>query len=119
MTVPKKYIHDRVILLLISINAYLTIAGVISVLFGLGDASSSTFTVQYRANLGLGAFVDGNATTFILFMFFMVFVMVFNTVLSIRVFHVRRGFSVALLAMATLLLVLTIVVSRSLLVNAR
>lgn len=118
MTVPKKYLHDRIILLLLSINIFVAIAGVISIIFSLGGVNSNSYIVQYRANLGLGAFTSGSVVTFYSFMVFMLFIMVFNTLLSIKVFHVRRGLSVAVLGMATLLILLTISVSRSLLINA-
>lgn len=118
MTVPKKYIHDRIILLILSINAFLTIAGIISIIFSLGGVNSNSYIVQYRANLGLGAFTSGSVVTFYSFVVFMVLIMVLNTFLSIKVFNVRRGLSVAVLGMATLLILLTISVSRSLLINA-
>ncbi len=119
MTVPKKYIHDRVILLLLSSDIFLTILSILLILFKLGSNHGNGYIVQYRANLGLSAFKTGDVTTFISFMLFALFTLIFNTILSIRVFHVRRGFAVGVLGLTLLLLVLVIVVSNALLFNTR
>ncbi len=117
MTVPKKYFHDRVILLLLSTNVALCLVAVIWILFNLGDNNANGYIVQYRGNLGLNAFKSGSAMTFVSFMLFAVFTTVFNAILSVRVFRVRRGFSVGVLAMSMLLLGLVIIVSNALLLN--
>jgi len=119
MTIPKEYFHDRLILLLVSVNTFLALLANILIAFNLGDGRSNGYIVQYRANLGLSAFKAGNTPTFIEFMIFALFVLVFNTVLSIRVYHIRRHFSLAILAMTLLLLILVVVVSNVLLLNNR
>jgi hypothetical protein len=119
MTVPKKYIHDRVILLLLSTNIFLALLGLLLILFNVGSNHSNGFIVQYRSNLGLSAFKTGDASTFIGFMVFSIFVATFNTILSVKAFYVRRGFAVAVLGMTLLLLILAIVVSNALLLNNR
>ncbi|HSX44367.1 MAG TPA: hypothetical protein VLE69_03695 [Candidatus Saccharimonadales bacterium] len=119
MTVPKKYIHDRVILLLLSTNIFAALLSILLILLNMGSNHSSGYIIQYRANLGLSAFKTGDVTTFLSFMLFSLFIVSFNTVLSIKAFHVRRGFAVAILGMTLLLLVLVIVVSNALLFNNR
>src|SRR5205085_9862466 len=111
MTVPKKYIHDRIILLLLSTNIFAAILSILLVLFNLSSNHSNGYITEYRANLGLSAFKTGDISTFFSFMIFALFIVAFNTFLSIKVFHVRRGLAVAILGMTLLLLVLVIVVS--------
>ena len=119
MTIPKKYIHDRVILLLLVVNTILAALGIIMILLNLGGTPANGYIVEYRANLGLSAFKTGSVSTFIGFILFAVFSTAFNAYLSIRVFHVRRALSVGALAMSLLLMVLFIVVSNTLLLNNR
>jgi hypothetical protein len=119
MTVPKKYFNDRIILLLLSTNIFLAVLSVLLIVFKIGSNHGNGYIVQYRANLGLSAFKTGDISTFIGFMLFAVFTVVFNTALSMRAFHVRRGFAVGILGVTLLLLVLIIVVSNALLLNNR
>jgi len=119
MTVPKKFFQDRIILLLLSTNIFVALLSVVVILLNLGSNHSNGYIVQYRANLGLSAFKTGDITTFLGFMVFSLFTVVFNTFLSIKAFHVRRGFAVAVLGMTLLLLVLVVVVSNALLLNNR
>ncbi|HSX45133.1 MAG TPA: hypothetical protein VLF39_03460 [Candidatus Saccharimonadales bacterium] len=118
MTIPKNYFRDRLILLLVSINVFLTLLGCGLIALNLsGSASSASYIVQYRANLGLSAPKVGNASTFIEFMLFAVFTLVFNNILSIRVYHIKRHFSIVILSLTLLLLLLVVVVSNVLLFN--
>lgn len=117
MTVPKKYFHDRAILLLLSTNVGLCVLSVIWILFNISNNNSNGYIVQYRGNLGLNAFKSGGVGTFLSFMIFAVFTAAFNSVLSVRVFHVRKGLAVGVLAMSILLITLSIIVSNALLLN--
>ncbi len=116
MDIPKKYFHDRTILLLLTTNLFLAVLSVIMILLRLDVSTPDGYIVEYRSNLGLSAFKNGSATTIVSFIVFAVLVLVFHTFLSIRVYEVRRQFSVVALALALLLLVLTLVVSNALLV---
>jgi hypothetical protein len=115
MLIPKQYLHDKLILLLLSVNTFLTLLGGILVLLRLGSSGSDVYIVEYRANLGLSAFTRGAATPLMSFVIFVLLVMVAHTLLSMRVFTVRRQLSVIILAMGTLLLTLAIIVSDALL----
>jgi hypothetical protein len=114
MATPKKYFHDRLVLLLLSINAFLALAG--SVIILLRDIDpSGTFAVQYRARLGLNAFTSGGATEIYSFALFSVVIFAFHFYLSRKAYPIRRHFAIAVLGMATLLLTLSILVSNALL----
>ena len=115
MTIPKKYFQDRLVVLLLSINILLTIIGSLSILFHISGQHSQVYIAEYRSNLGLSAYRPGSVTTFVAFAAFMVLVLVFHTLLSIRVYRLHRQFALAVLAMGLMLIVLAAVVSNSLL----
>jgi hypothetical protein len=116
MNIPKKFFHDRMVLLLLSMNTFVALLSSILILLRLDGGRTDGYIVQYRANLGLSAFKTGSASTLISFIIFAALVLVLHTVLSMRVFHLRRHFSVAILAMGLLLLILGMIVSNALLV---
>lgn len=115
MQIPKKYFHDRIVLLLLSINASFALFGSILILLRLDSGRSEGYIVQYRANLGLDAFKTGGVTEILSFIAFFATVVVLHTALSIRVYHIRRHLSTAVLAMGVLLLAVGIIVSNALL----
>jgi hypothetical protein len=116
MHIPKNYLHDRVILLLLSVNTFLALLGSILVLLRLDTGRPDGYIVQYRANLGLSAFKSGDATTLIGFIIFAGLVLALHTALSMRVYPIRRNVSVAVLAMGLLLLSVSLIVGNALLV---
>ncbi len=116
MHIPKNYFHDRVVVLLLSVNTFLALLGSVLVLFRLDGGGSDVYIVQYRANLGLSAFKRGGPEPLVSFVVFGLLVLAVHTILSIRVYPVRRQFAVAILALGTLLLCLSIIVSNALLI---
>lgn len=115
MHIPKNFFHDRLVLLLLSINTFLALMASIVVLFSLDAGRPDGYIVQYRSNLGLSAFQSGNAATLIGFIVFAALVLGFHAVLSMRTYELRRHFSIAVLALGTLLQILGIIVSNALL----
>lgn len=116
MHIPKKYFHDRLVVLLLSINTFLALLGSVLVLFRLDAGGSDVYIVQYRANLGLSAFKRGGSAPLLSFVIFGLMILVIHIVLSMRVYPVRRQFAVVILAMASFLLCLSIIVSNALLI---
>jgi hypothetical protein len=117
MDIPKKYFHDRLVLLLISTNAFLALLTIMLILLrgGLGQ-SADGYIVQYRANLGdLSAFEKGDALPIISFMLFAVATLAINVFLSIRTYSLRRTLSLTILALGILISLLTVIVSNALL----
>lgn len=112
----KRYLHDRLVLLLVSVNAFLAILTSIWILFHLDPGRTNGYIVEYRVNRGLSAFKTGSTGDILAFVFFVAFILVFNTILSRQVYHIRRYFAIAILGMTTLLLVLALIVSNALLV---
>lgn len=115
MTIPKKYLHDRIVVLLITVNTLLTIIASLSIVFQLTGGRTEGFIAEYRSNLGLSAFRPGSSSTFIAFMVFLMLVLAFHTLLSMRVYRHNRQFALAVLAFGTLLIVLAGIVSNALL----
>ncbi|HTE22727.1 MAG TPA: hypothetical protein VK674_06870 [Candidatus Limnocylindria bacterium] len=116
MHIPKRYFHDRLVVLLLSINTFLALLGGILVLFRLDAGGSDVYIVQYRANLGLSAFKRGGSAPLLSFAVFGLLVLAVHVILSMRVYPVRRQFAITILAMASLLLCLSIIVSNALLI---
>jgi hypothetical protein len=116
MHIPKKYLHDKFILLLVSINAFLAFLCVVLVLLraGLGQGVEG-YIVEYRANLGLSAFQKGGVASIFSFVLFAILTFGVNLLLSIRTYHLRRTLSLTILALGTLTLLLAIIVSNALL----
>jgi hypothetical protein len=109
-----KYFHDRLVLLLLSANAFLMVLTALSVLFRLQGGGDS-YIVQYRANLGISAFQPGSVNQIISFVIFAVIVFAAHAVLSWRTYPIKRELSVLVLALGTLLLLLSVIISDALL----
>ncbi len=117
MHIPKNYLHDRLILLLLTVNAFL--AGLMSllILLRLDSSKAESYIVQYRANLGVNSFKSGDGSTFITFIIFVIFVVVMHVLLSMRVYTQHRRYAVIVLCLGLLLLVMALFVSNALLVQ--
>lgn len=111
----KRYIHDRLVLLLISASIFFVILTALSVVWQLGSVRSEGYIIQYRPSLGLSAFKKGDNLEIIAFPIFAALVFLFHLILSIKTYHIRRHFSVAVLGMGLLLIVLALIISYSLL----
>lgn len=115
MAIPKKFFNDHLILLLLSINVFLTFSVIIFVLLKLGTGHGSGYIVQYRPSLGVGAFQTGSIRELFGFVGFAMLVLTTHTILSMRVYLVRRQLAIATLSLGILLLLLTIIISNALL----
>ena len=111
----KKYFHDRLVLLLLTINTFLTMLCAALVLLRL-DNRVNGYIVEYRASRGLGAYKIGDTSAIAAFIIFVVVILLFNTFLSMRAHQLHRQFSITILALGTLLAVLAIIVSNALLI---
>jgi hypothetical protein len=114
MHIPKNYFHDRLVLLLISINAFLAIFTSLLIVFRLKNGNNEGLVGQYHSNLGLSAFEPGTKGTFISFIGFAALVLVLHTLLSMRMYYRRRDYSLTILWMGLFLLILLLIVSNAL-----
>ncbi len=115
MHTPKRYIHDRIILLLLSANTFFAVLTTVLILLKLDGSRVEGYIVQYRPSLGLSAYYKGEGIGILSFAAFVVFVLVFNTILSARVYAIRRQFAVVILGMGLLLIILSLIISNALL----
>ena len=115
MSVPKRYIHDRLVLMLLTANTFFAVLTSVLILLRLDTGRSEGYIVQYRPSLGLSRYFKGDSLDIISFALFALFVLVFHTVLSIRVYRIRRTFALTILALGLLLILLALVISYSLL----
>jgi hypothetical protein len=112
---PKQYFHDHLIMLLLSINAFLTIASSIFVLVRLNASHGTSYIVQYRPSLGADAFKTGNALDLYSFIVFAVVILAIHGVLSYRSYPIHRQLSLSILSLGILLLALVAIVGNALL----
>jgi hypothetical protein len=117
MHIPKKYFHDRVILLLISTTVFLALLQMILVLLGMSSGNRLNL-VGYRPNLGLSAYsYETSSLSYISFIIFGFLVAGVHIVLSIKTYLIRRYYALTILGMGVLLIVLSIIVSNALLIR--
>jgi hypothetical protein len=116
MHIPKKYLHDKIVLLLVSVNVFLAFLVIVIVLLkaGLGQGVDG-YIVEYRANQGLSAFQKGNVLAILSFILFALVVTAGNIILSIRTYHLRRALALTILGLGVLILLLAVIVSNALL----
>lgn len=116
MAAQKKYFHDHFVLLLLSVNAFLAIAGSIFILLRLSTSHGTGYIVQYRASLGINAFKTGGVGDILAFIAFAALIVVAHTMLSMRIYNIHRQLAITVLSMGVLLLILAIIISNALLV---
>jgi hypothetical protein len=116
MADSKKYFHDHLVLLLLSINAFLAVAGSVSFLVRLSTSHGNGYIVQYRLNSGINTFKNGSLVDLLSFLAFAALVLVAHTILSMRAYRIHRQLSITILSLGVLLLLLTIIISNALLV---
>ncbi|HVX57932.1 MAG TPA: hypothetical protein VHA37_09490 [Candidatus Saccharimonadales bacterium] len=115
MATPKKYFHDHFVLLLLSVNAFLAIAGSIFILLRLSTSHGTVYYTQYRPSLGVNAYQTGNLVNFLALPVFALVVLAVHTALSLRAYKLNRQLAITVLALGILLLILTIIIGNQLL----
>lgn len=119
MAPPKNYFHDRLVLLLVTISAFLAILGGVVILLNFNPGRNEGYIVQCRdcSNLlNVSRFKVGHASDMVAFILFLLLVTGINIALSMRVYGAHRQFAVTILSLGVLLLVLAIIVSNALLI---
>ena len=115
MATPKRFIHDRVVLLLLSVNTFFAVLISVLIAFALTGGTDQVYVIEHRPRLGLSANRIGDTTQMMSLIVFVALVLVFNTVLSAKTYPLRRNLAVVILAMATLLILMAGVISSFLL----
>lgn len=119
MAIAKKYFHDHLVLLLLSVNVFLAFLASILILVRLSTGHGSSFFVQCRdcSNpAAVGRFTTGSVVELLSFIAFAGIVLGVHTMLSLRAYKIHRQLAIAILSLGIILLSLTIIVSNALLV---
>src|SRR5271154_6167199 len=107
MTISKKYFHDHLVMLLLSINVFLAVGGGLFILLSLSTGHSNGYIVQCRdcSNpLAINKFTNGSVIGLLSFVVFAALVLVIHTVLSLRAYQIHRQLAIAILTLGVLLL---------------
>jgi len=117
MATPKQYFHDRTILLLLSINAFVGFGSalIIAVRLLTNHTATNSYIVQFRSSLGLDAFTTGSIYDLLSFVAFLLFVTVGSYALSHRAYPLRRHLAIIVLSLSFVLVVLAAIVGNALL----
>ncbi len=116
----KKYFHDKLTLLLLSILAFLTLFITLSVLLRLGTGQGiSDYYIEYRQGPNHSVRGDfsptGNVWSILTFIWFSFIVLIVSAGLSIKTYRIKRELSLVVLLLGILLLILAAIVSNVLL----
>ena len=114
MDVSKKYLHDRFVLILITIMSALVVVGISLTFLRFDISKNPTTIVAYRTNLSGSSYISGKPIDIYAMAGFMALIAVAAVFLSLRTYHIRRYLAIFLLASAIFLLVLAIIVTNAL-----
>jgi hypothetical protein len=120
MTTQKKYLYDKVILLLLSVLLFLTVLITLSVIFRIGSGQGiSDYYIEYRqgpSHSAQGDFTSvGNVWAIMNFLWFAAIVLLVSVVLSVKIYKIKREVSIVILGLGVLLTLLACIVSNVLL----
>jgi hypothetical protein len=112
--IPKKFLHDRVVLLLITVIAVLVVIGVSIVLLRFDVSRNPTTVVAYRPNVSGTQYISGKPVDIYSLAVFMILSSVAAIFISARVYEVKKPAAMFLLSATVFLLVLSMIVANSL-----
>lgn len=106
--------HDRAVLLLITVIAVLVVIGVSLVLLRFDVSRNPTTIVAYRPNVSGTQYLSGRPIDIYSLAIFMIFTSVAAVAISSRIYAVKKPAAMFLLASTVFLLVLSTIVANSL-----
>jgi hypothetical protein len=114
MEIPKKFLHDRTVLLLITLISLVVVIGVSVVLLRFDASKNPTTTVAYRPSIVGSQYQSGKPIDIYSLALYMLITAAVGVFLSARIYRIRHYLSIFLLSSTALLLILAIRVSWSL-----
>lgn len=114
MELPKRFLHDRLVLLLITLLAVVLTIGVSTILIRFDISKNPTTIVAYRPNVSGSAYQSGKPIDIYSLAIFMLFTAAAAVAISSRIYNLRRSLSVFVLASTNFLLVLSAIVANAL-----
>ena len=106
MELPKKFLHDRLVLLLITAVAILLVIGVSVVLLRFDVSKNPTTIVAYRPNISGASYLSGKPIDIYSLAFFMLLISAGGVILGARTYAVKRSIAIFLLSSTVFLLIL-------------
>jgi len=114
MEISKKFLQDRLMLLLITILAVLVAIGVSTVLVRFDVTKNPTTIVAYRPNISGSSYQSGKAIDIYSMAVFMIITATAATMIGSKVYALRRELSTFTLGAGIFLLLLSIIVANAL-----
>lgn len=110
----KDFFYDRFVLFILTINSFLTLITIVSILLRLGN-SEGVYVHSYRSNLGLSAVKAGGMSELVAIIIFAAALFAFHIFLAIKFHKIQKASSWVVLLLTTLVLILNLIVANSLL----
>jgi hypothetical protein len=114
MDIPKKFLHDRTVLLMVTAIAVLLAIGASIVLLRFDPSKNPTTTVAYRQNVAGINYQSGKPIDIYSLAVFMLLISAGSVYLSSRLYSIRRNAAIFMLAGTVFLLIIAARVSWSL-----
>ncbi len=114
MELPKKYLHDRLVLLMITAMAVLVVIGVSVVLLRFDVSRNPTTIVAYRPNISGTQYLSGKPIDIYSLAVFMIFTSVAAVIISSRIYNAKRPAALFLLGSTIFILIISTIVANSL-----
>jgi phosphate starvation-inducible membrane PsiE len=114
MEKQKKFLQDKVVLLLISLIALLLVVGVSVVLLRFDVSKNPTTVVAYRPNISGASYQSGKPIDIYSMAVYIAVTAILGVFLSARIYKIRHSVSIFLLSSTALLLILATIVANSL-----
>lgn len=111
MATPKKFLHDKTVLMLLTINYFFTFLITLLITLALTDSSQRVFTIEHRPSLGLDANSVGGAEHVVSLIIFVIFIAIANTVLGSKIYPIKKHLAHIVLGMGSITIVFTGIVS--------
>src|SRR4051812_1983691 len=90
MEVPRKFLHDRMVLLLVTAVSMITVIGVSTVFLRFDVSKNPTTVVAYRPNISGSSIIAGKPIDIYVLGIFMLMTSIGALVLSARIYPLRR-----------------------------
>jgi hypothetical protein len=110
----RKFLQDRLVLLLITVIAVLVVIGVSVVLLRFDVTRNPTTVVAYRPNISGTQYISGKPIDIYSMAMFMVLVSAAAIVISARIYEIKKPAAMFLLSSTVFLLILSAIVANSL-----
>lgn len=114
MDISRKFLHDRIVLILITLVSLLLVIGVSVVLLRFDVSKNPTTVVAYRPNISGSSYQSGKPIDIYSMAVFMLLTALAAVFLSAKIYEIRRSVALFVLASGVFLLLVSTIVANSL-----